>query len=341
VLPRKSIKDHPLMRLDLCRIPREGRISAALAGFIHGLLVQAGRHPALLTPEGGRIAGRLFPQRPTAEEAREWERLLATHVRWGGDCLVVEEDAEIRELLDGVPPRSVLEAPPSPRVRIEAQALHWRGTRLQVSIDDTPPRTTHLPLVGSSNLRALQIALDRVLHAGCQASRALAALPLIDPPAGLLEPVHAGQPFGVFVDRASDAADLVELLGEARALTVRRILLVAGIRGGSSEADRLAFGAAAAAADQVIFTSDNPRHTPPAEILADLQRGLGGGALEQADRHEAIRTAIRRAGTDDLVLIIGKGARPVQEIGASVIPWDDRLHARDALAGRGWVGDSL
>lgn len=329
------------MRLELCRILRQGRISAATAGFIHGLLVQAGRRPALLTPEGGRIAGRLFPQRPTPGEAREWERLLATHVRWGGDCLVVEEDAEIRELLEGVTPRSFLQPPSSDRVRIRAQALHWRGTRLQVEIDQEPPRTTHLPMVGASNLRALEIALNRVLHAGCKPSGALAALPLIDPPAGLLEPVHAGQPFGVFIDRASDAADLVELLTEARALTGRRILLVAGIRGGSSEAERLAFGAAAGAADEVVFTTDNPRHTPPSEILADLQRGLGGGALEQADRHEAIRTAIRGAGTDDLVLIIGKGARPVHEIGASVIPWDDRLHARDALAGRGWVGDSL
>jgi UDP-N-acetylmuramyl tripeptide synthase len=42
-----------------------------------------------------------------------------------------------------------------------------------------------------------------------------------------------------------------------------------------------------------------------------------------------------------LVIIAGKGSRPFQELGSAVIPWDDRLHARDALAGRGWVGDSL
>ena len=41
--PGKPLKDHPLMRMELCRIPRHGRISAATAGFIHGLLVQAGR----------------------------------------------------------------------------------------------------------------------------------------------------------------------------------------------------------------------------------------------------------------------------------------------------------
>jgi UDP-N-acetylmuramyl tripeptide synthase len=41
------------------------------------------------------------------------------------------------------------------------------------------------------------------------------------------------------------------------------------------------------------------------------------------------------------VLIVGKGGKPLQEIGGAVIPWDDRMHALDALAGRGWVGDSL
>jgi UDP-N-acetylmuramoyl-L-alanyl-D-glutamate--2,6-diaminopimelate ligase len=68
---------------------------------------------------------------------------------------------------------------------------------------------------------------------------------------------------------------------------------------------------------------------------------LGGGAIEEPDRHVAIATAVRKAKADDLVIIAGKGSRPFQELGSAVIPWDDRLHARDALAGRGWVGDSL
>jgi len=73
------------MRLDLCRVPCGGGTPAAAAGFIHGLRVEAGRGPALITPEGGRIAGRLFPQRPTSGKARPWERSPATSVRRGGD----------------------------------------------------------------------------------------------------------------------------------------------------------------------------------------------------------------------------------------------------------------
>ena len=121
-----SLRDHPLQRLDLCRIARQGRVSAATASFVHALLSGAGRRPALLTPEGGLMAGRLFPQRPMISEASEWERLLATHVRSGGDCLIIEEDSEIRELLAGVSPRSNLQPPPSPRAWIQTQALHWR-----------------------------------------------------------------------------------------------------------------------------------------------------------------------------------------------------------------------
>jgi len=287
------------------------------------------------------MAGRLFPQRPKISEATEWERLLATHVRSGGDCLIIEEDSEIEELLAGVSPRSHLQAPTSPRAWIQAQALHWRGSRLQVFSHDGTTRTTHLPLIGRSNLLALDLALNRVIHAGCCPTRTLAILPSLDPPTGLLEPVHAGQPYGVFVDRASCAADLAELLTEARTLSGRRIVLVTGIHGSSTPEERRALGAAAAAADEVVFTSDNPRHVPVTSILRDLQAGLGGGALEEPDRHTAIATAVRRAKSDDLVLIAGKGSRPFQELGSAVIPWDDRLHARDALAGRGWVGDSL
>ena len=336
-----SVQDHPLQRLDLCKIACEGRVSAATASFVHALLSGVGRRPALLTPEGGFMAGRLFPQRPKISEASEWERLLATHVRSGGDCLIIEEDSEIRELLAGISPRSHLKPPTSPRAWIHAQALHWRGSRLQVFSHDGTTRTAHLPLVGGSNLLALDLALNRVIHAGCCPTRTLATLPSLDPPTGLLEPVHAGQPYGVFVDRACCAADLAELLAEARTLSGRRIVLVTGIHGSSTPQERRALGAAAAAADEVIFTSDNPRHVPVASILRDLQAGLGGGALEEPDRHTAIATAVRRAKSDDLVLIAGKGSRPFQELGSAVIPWDDRLHARDALAGRGWVGDSL
>jgi UDP-N-acetylmuramyl tripeptide synthase len=333
---------HPLERLDLCRIPRQGRVSAATAALLHGLLVQAGRRPALLTPEGGRIADRLFPQRPMRDEAPEWARLLATHVRWGGDCLVVEEDAEIEALIQEARPRARVESTATGRVRLEAQALHWRGTRLRVlGLPGTPERTAHLPLVGTSNLRGLEAALDLALAAGCPVPRALGALPLLEPPPGLLEPVPAGQPFAVFIDRASSATELAALLSEVRALGGRKIRLVAGIRGTSGASDRMALGAAARAADEVVFTSDNPGHVPAAGILADLQLGFGGGALEEPDRHEAIRAAIRGARADDVVLIAGKGALSFQEVRGSVVPWDDRLHARDALASRGWVGDSL
>ncbi len=338
---RVQSREHPLQHMDLCRIDRQGRISAATAAFVHALLTNAGRRPALLTSEGGLMAGRLFPQRPSTSDAPEWERLLATHVRSGGDCLVIEEDSEIEGLLAGISPRSHLQPPTAPRNWIRPLALHWRGSRVEVTCEGGTPRTAHLPLVGLSNLRALDLALDRILQGGSCPTRILAGLPLLAPPTGLLEPVHAGQPFGVFVDRASSAADLAELIAEARTLSGRRNLLVTGICGGSTPEERHDLGSAATAADEVILTADNPRHVSVASILTDLQSALGGRGVEVPDRHAAITKAIRMARADDLILIAGKGGHPVQEVGSAVIPWDDRLHARDALAGRGWVGDSL
>jgi UDP-N-acetylmuramyl tripeptide synthase len=57
--------------------------------------------------------------------------------------------------------------------------------------------------------------------------------------------------------------------------------------------------------------------------------------LFEPDRTRAIRSAVRVAGPDDIVVIAGKGHRRSQEIGGSVLPCDDRRTASAALAACG------
>ena len=93
--------------------------------------------------------------------------------------------------------------------------------------------------------------------------------------------------------------------------------------------------AAAAAADAVWLTSDNPRSEEPAAIIADMREGLSGNAdvREEVDRAAAIAGAIAFAEPRDLVVVAGKGHETTQEIGGCRRPFSDRETVHHALAG--------
>jgi UDP-N-acetylmuramoyl-L-alanyl-D-glutamate--2,6-diaminopimelate ligase len=95
--------------------------------------------------------------------------------------------------------------------------------------------------------------------------------------------------------------------------------------------------AAGSLSDVVILTSDNPRTEDPEKILADAERGIqktGKPYRKIADRRGAIHEAIAAAGSNDLVLIAGKGHEDYQIIGREVFHFDDKEVAREALLDR-------
>jgi UDP-N-acetylmuramoyl-L-alanyl-D-glutamate--2,6-diaminopimelate ligase len=94
--------------------------------------------------------------------------------------------------------------------------------------------------------------------------------------------------------------------------------------------------AAAAGADAVVVTSDNPRSEAPGDIIAAILAGIPAGTpvQVQADRAAAIAAAIAGAGADDVVLIAGKGHETYQEAGGQRVPFADAAVARAALENR-------
>ena len=80
--------------------------------------------------------------------------------------------------------------------------------------------------------------------------------------------------------------------------------------------------------DKVILTSDNPRSEEPADIIKDMETGLGTGAKRKyvsiIDRKEAIKTAISLASPEDIILIAGKGHEKYQEIKGVKYDFDDK-----------------
>jgi UDP-N-acetylmuramoyl-L-alanyl-D-glutamate--2,6-diaminopimelate ligase len=104
-------------------------------------------------------------------------------------------------------------------------------------------------------------------------------------------------------------------------------------------------GAAAAAhADLVFVTDDNPRSEDPATIRAAVLGGAiaqeqftpstPGRIREIGDRAIAIREAVAHAGVGDTVVVLGKGHESGQDIAGVVHPFDDRTHLKAALMER-------
>ncbi len=167
------------------------------------------------------------------------------------------------------------------------------------------------------------------------------ALGAIDPVPGRMEWISIGQPFRVVVDYSHTPDSLRAALAACRTATAdgAKLHLVFGCGGDRDREKRPLMGAVAAAdADHVIVTSDNPRSEDPQAIITQILGGMPSGSAPTVvpDRQEAIDTAIAAAQAGDVVLIAGKGHETTQTIGDQVLEFDDRSAAASALAKVRW-----
>jgi len=162
------------------------------------------------------------------------------------------------------------------------------------------------------------------LEAGVPLEAIAATLQEVQPRWGRLERVPVALPAAVFVDYAHTDDALTNVLGTLREMTRGRVIVVFGCGGDRDRGKRPLMGAIAAAkADVVIVTDDNPRSEDPAAIRAAILASAPG-AREIGDRAEAISAAIGMAQAGDVVLIAGKGHETGQIVGDRTLPFSDR-----------------
>lgn len=192
-----------------------------------------------------------------------------------------------------------------------------------------------LPLGGSFNVENAVMAAACAATVGFGLDAIVSGLEAVAPIAGRMEPVVAGQSAAIIVDYAHTPDGIDHVIRSVRPVVPGRIIAVVGA-GGDRDADkRPAMGRAASEADVAIITSDNPRSEDPDSIIRAVVSGAEGPArlIVEPDRRRAITAAIEGAGAGDAVLILGKGHETGQEIGTEVLPFDDRMVAREAAAG--------
>jgi UDP-N-acetylmuramoyl-L-alanyl-D-glutamate--2,6-diaminopimelate ligase len=193
------------------------------------------------------------------------------------------------------------------------------------------------PLRGTFNVYNCLGAVAAAREVGIEDAVIADGLSRLEGVPGRLQPLDVGQDFSVLVDYAHTPDSLDNVLRATRELAIDgRLIVVFGCGGDRDRGKRPLMGEVATRlADLSVLTSDNPRSEDPAAIIEEIAVGArrGGRAyVVEPDRRAAIRLALAKALTGDVVVIAGKGHETGQEFRGRVVPFDDRDVAREELA---------
>jgi len=226
--------------------------------------------------------------------------------------------------------------------RLSAHALHYRAGGLAFTLHEgAEQRLIETGLIGAYNVANLLAVIGALRALGHSLEAVAAIAGQVTPVPGRMQRVGNGRELPQLVvdyahtpDALDKALTALRPLAEARG---GRLLCVFGCGGNRDRAKRPMMGAIAAAqADRVILTSDNPRHEAPEQILADIAAGMAADVpfLSVVDRREAIARAVLVAGAGDVILVAGKGHEDYQEVAGERRAFSDVDEARLALIAR-------
>jgi len=217
------------------------------------------------------------------------------------------------------------------------KSADWYFERIEVGVHNTAIAIrgtggilieTTTKLVGDFNLDNLLMAIAISVASGIDPIDIAGITPSLIGAEGRLEKVDLGQSFTALVDYAHSPDSVIRVLETLREITTGKVIAVLGCGGDRDKSKRPLMGAALlAGADVAIFTSDNPRSEDPAQIIKEMVSGLNRPATSsiELDRKRAIEIAVAAAKPGDVVIILGKGHEPGQEIAGVKHNFDDRL----------------
>ena len=219
-------------------------------------------------------------------------------------------------------------------VRADKIEFGFKSTRARI-IWPEGEKVVNSPLIGRYNLSNLLAAVATVYGMGRDPAIFLERLATFIGVPGRMERVEEGQSFNVLVDYAHTDDALRNALTMLRPVTPGRLMVIFGCGGNRDRAKRpMMVKAVQEQADFAFATADNPRRENLAQIFSDMQ----GGTTDPRkitwieDRRRAISLALDMAKPGDSILIAGKGHEPYQEFADTVVPFDDRLVARELIA---------
>lgn len=190
------------------------------------------------------------------------------------------------------------------------------------------------PLLGHFNIENLVASLIMVEQTGVDLGQLIAHVPEVKGAPGRMQVIRHDERLFV-IDYAHTPDALTQVLKTLKRHVNHRLWAIFGCGGDRDRGKRpLMTQSALALADQLVLTSDNPRHEQPAQIFADMKAGIDFSAHEMKeihDRREAIKYAVKHAVAGDIVVIAGKGHENYQEIEGVRHWFDDVVEVQGAL----------
>lgn len=266
-------------------------------------------------------------------------RLFREVVQPGGTAVVWADDAHSAAVVEAARARDVrvlTVGQTGEALRLVSREPTQLGQSLTIAAGDVTHKVT-LPLIGAYQAANALVSAGLVIATGGDVALTLANLARLQPVRGRLERAaiaRSGAP--IYVDYAHTPDAIEAALDALRPHATGRLILVFGAGGDRDQAKRPEMGRIAAAkADLLIITDDNPRGEDPAAIR-DAIAAAAPGAQVIGDRRAAIAAAIAEARADDIICIAGKGHEQGQIVGrgdaARIIPFDDVTVAREEAA---------
>jgi UDP-N-acetylmuramoyl-L-alanyl-D-glutamate--2,6-diaminopimelate ligase len=217
----------------------------------------------------------------------------------------------------------------------------WNATAMRYTLSGTSFILRHYdgavgavasPLCGAHNVANVLAATVTLVALGFAPEKIMAAVQNFPGVPGRLERLRKNGR-EVFIDYAHTPDALAQALATLRPLTPGKLWVGFGCGGDRDRGKRpLMAQVAAAGADAMVVTDDNPRTEASAAIIADIRAGFPATAAPQfiPARAAAIKFALANSAPQDAILIAGKGHEDYQIMGTEKIHFSDRetvLHA--------------
>jgi UDP-N-acetylmuramoyl-L-alanyl-D-glutamate--2,6-diaminopimelate ligase len=228
---------------------------------------------------------------------------------------------------------------PRADLRAEEVELASSGVKYTARIEDSS-YDIRCNLPGSFNVSnsLAAVAVGRIL--GLSKPQIESGIMALEGVEGRMTRLDEGQSFAVIVDFAHTPDSFEKLFKDLRPVVKGRLIVLFGSAGRRDEAKRPLQGMLAGKyADEVVVTEEDDRDIDGQEIMEQI----AGGAVQAGkdrdlnlflvhDRTEAIKFALSRAdGSDDTVLLLGKGHEKTIERANGENPWDELGTAKAAL----------
>lgn len=214
--------------------------------------------------------------------------------------------------------------------RIYARDVHAHGMGLEMDIaGDFGEGKLRSLLVGRFNAANLLAVLAVLLGQGRSFADTLTRVSHARTVPGRMESFGGGNQPLVVIDYAHTPDALKQALDSVREHARGHVCVVFGCGGDRDRGKRTQMGkVAAAGADCIVLTDDNPRSENGDEIIEAIRSGIGTdkkvSVHVERDRAQAIAKALDESAPGDVVLVAGKGHEAVQIVGNERRRYSDR-----------------